>query len=60
MPGAGEVLAFATTGGTDVPLQDRLGSAIGLVNSSNSLQTRSTTAAEDFCQVHNGRCRTIT
>jgi hypothetical protein len=40
VPGTGEVLAFATTGGTDVPLQDRLGSAIGLVNSSNSLQTR--------------------
>lgn len=39
MPGTGEVLAFTTTGGTYVPLHDRLGSTIGLVNSSNILQT---------------------
>jgi RHS repeat-associated protein len=42
MPGTGEVLAFTTTSGTYVPLHDRLGSAIGLVNSSNSLQTQYT------------------
>jgi RHS repeat-associated protein len=46
MPGTGEVLAFSTTGGGHtnnfVPLQDRLGSTIGLVNSSNSLQTQYT------------------
>jgi RHS repeat-associated protein len=42
MPGTGEVLAFTTTGGTYVPLHDRLGSTIGLVNSSNSLQTQYT------------------
>jgi RHS repeat-associated protein len=50
MPGTGEVLAFATTttgnggGGTStfVPLQDGQGSTIGLVNSSNVLQTQFT------------------
>jgi RHS repeat-associated protein len=42
MPGTGEVLAFTTTGGTYVPLHDRLGSTIGLVNSSNVLQTQYT------------------
>jgi hypothetical protein len=42
MPGTGEVLAFTTAGNTYVPLHDRLGSTIGLVNSSNSLQTQYT------------------
>jgi RHS repeat-associated protein len=46
VPGTGEVLAFSSTlNGTTsvyVPLHDRLGSTIGLVNSSNSLQTQYT------------------
>ncbi|HVC43842.1 MAG TPA: hypothetical protein VND20_03425, partial [Candidatus Binataceae bacterium] len=43
MPGTGEVLAFTTSnGGTYVPLQDGQSSAIGLVNSSNVLQTQYT------------------
>ncbi|MBF6570931.1 MAG: RHS repeat-associated core domain-containing protein [Candidatus Binataceae bacterium] len=42
IPGTGEVLAFTTNSGTYVPLHDRLGSTIGLVNSSNVLQTQYT------------------
>ena len=42
LPGTGEVLAFTTNSGTYVPLHDRLGSTIGLVNSSNVLQTQYT------------------
>jgi YD repeat-containing protein len=46
MPGTGEVLAFASTAGgttnTFVPLEDGQGSALGLVNSGNVLQTQFT------------------
>jgi RHS repeat-associated protein len=42
MAGTGEVLTFTTAGSTYVPLHDRLGSTIGLVNSSNSLHTQYT------------------
>ena len=41
LPGSGEVVAYTPTGGaTQVPLQDYLGSTIGLVGSSNTLQTQ--------------------
>jgi hypothetical protein len=43
VPGTGEVLAFnSTAGGTFVPIQDGQGSALGLVNSGNVLQTQFT------------------
>jgi RHS repeat-associated protein len=43
IPGTGEVVAFSTTNsGTFIPIQDGQGSAIGLVNSSNVLQTEFT------------------
>jgi RHS repeat-associated protein len=42
MPGTGEVLAFSTNGSTYIPIQDRLGSTIGLVNSANTMPTQYT------------------